>query len=57
MKQVRNTVGRWVQQVVSKSRVATNVQPARQPQVLDARLLSKVTGGTSDSADQPNKGW
>ena len=57
MKQVQNTLGRWVQRIAGKSRSQTAAQPARQPAELEAQALRQVSGGTGDPAQSPNKGW
>ena len=53
MKQVRITLGRWVQRIAHKRRGELRTQPASRPQELDTRVLVQIGGGTSP--DLPNK--
>jgi hypothetical protein len=57
MKQAHNAFGRWIQRIAGKPRAELPTQPARRPQELDARTLTKVGGGVETSAQTPNKGW
>ena len=54
MKQVQQTIGRWVQRIAAKTRSQTKIQAARQLSELDAKALRQISGGTTDS---PYKGW
>lgn len=57
MKQVKKTVGQWVQRIVGKRRDQVSAQPARQIAELDAKALRHIGGGLDGGPDLPNKGW
>lgn len=57
MKQVKKTVGHWVQRIVGKRRDQVTAQTTRQVTELDAKTLRHVGGGVGDGPDLPNKGW
>ncbi len=60
MKQLQESIGRWVQSLAGKAQARVSVQPARQLEQLvelDAKALRQVNGGVAGSTDMPTKGW
>ncbi len=58
MKQLQQSIGRWVPYLAGKTQVRVSAQPARRLVELDMRALRKVNGGTGMTPQAtPNKGW
>ena len=57
MKQVRHTLGRWVQRVATKSRTTAPALPISRPIELDVGQLTQVSGGNGAAPATPVKGW
>ncbi len=58
MKQLQQSIGRWVPYLAGKTQVRVSAQPARQLAELDIRALRQVIGGTgATNQSTPTKGW
>lgn len=57
MKQLQESIGRWVQCLAGKAQARTAAQPARRLVELDAKALRQVNGGTISPQGTPTKGW
>jgi hypothetical protein len=58
MKQVRQSLGQWVQRLTVRTRAAAPTSPVTRPVELDTRQLSQVGGGDGGgTTTSPNKTW
>jgi hypothetical protein len=57
MKAEKNSFGRWVAKLVSKTPRKGSPVQRTDLQVVGSDQLKRVSGGTSTTSSGPNKGW